>query len=189
MGFLSRQEIEDMGFGRVGRDAKLSAKASYYNCGNIVLGENVRVDDFCILSAGEGGIELGDHVHIAAYSSLIGAGKIVFGQYSGVSSRVSVYSSSDDYSGSFMVGPQIPKEFTNIHHADVVIGRHVIVGAGTVILPGVVIEDGVAVGALSMVSKNLQAFSVYSGVPARKLKNRKRQLLAIEEQFLASRGE
>ena len=37
---------------------------------------NSRIDDFCVLSAGEGGIEIGDYVHVAVFCMLIGAGKI-----------------------------------------------------------------------------------------------------------------
>ena len=65
-------------------------------------------------------------------------------------------------------------------------GKHVIVGSGSVILPGVALEDGVAVGALSLVSKDCKAFGIYAGNPARRVKERKRDLLELEKQFVAS---
>lgn len=183
MGFLSRDQIDAMGFARVGENAHLSEKASYYNCAKIIIGDNVRIDDFCVLSAGIGGIEIGSYIHIAVYTSLIGAGKITLNDFSNLSSKVAIYSSNDDYSGASMTNPMVPKEFTNVTHADVIIGRHVIVGAGSVILPGVTLEEGVAVGALSLVSKSCQEFGVYSGVPARRIKERKRGLLELENSF------
>ena len=186
MGLLSRNQIEDMGFAHVGDNARLSDKASYYNCANIVIGDNVRIDDFCVLSAGAGGILIGSHIHVAIYSSLIGAGKITLSDFSNISSRVSIYSSNDDYSGASMTNPTIPKEFTDVQHADVVIGRHVIIGSGSVVLPGVELEQGVAIGALSLVNRSCQAFGVYSGVPAKRIKERKRDLLIVEQAFLAS---
>ncbi|WP_339461955.1 acyltransferase [Pseudomonas sp. EA_105y_Pfl2_R69] len=185
MGFLSIEQINQMGFAHVGKNSKLSEKASFYNCQNIVIGDNVRIDDFCVLSAGSGGIEVGNYVHIAVSSLLIGRGKITLHDFSGVSSRVSIYSSSDDYSGSALTNPTVPEEFTNVAHANVNIGRHVIIGAGSVVLPGVTLEEGVAVGALSLVSKSCQAFGVYSGTPARKIKERKRDLLALEQKFIS----
>ncbi len=184
MGLLNRQEIESMGFASVGASPQLSDKASYYNCANIIIGDNVRIDDFCVLSAGAGGIVIGSHIHIAVYSFLIGAGKISLHDFSGLSSRVSIYSSCDDYSGLSMTNPMIPNEFTNVHDADVVVGRHVIIGASSVLLPGVVLDEGVAVGALSLVSKSCKAFGVYSGVPAKRIKERKRDVLELERQFL-----
>lgn len=186
MGLLSRNQIEDMGFAHVGDNARLSDKASYYNCANIAIGDNVRIDDFCVLSAGAGGILIGSHIHVAVYSALIGAGKITLSDFSNISSRVSIYSSNDDYSGASMTNPTIPKEFTDVQHADVVIGRHVIIGSGSVVLPGVELEQGVAIGALSLVNRSCQAFGVYSGVPAKRIKERKCDLLIVEQAFLAS---
>src|SRR5680860_1223780 len=186
MGFLSAKAINEMGFAQVGENVFLSDKASYYNCANIVIGNNVRIDDFCVLSAGAGGIEIGNYIHIAVYCLLIGTGRITLHDFSGLSSRVSIYSSSDDYSGTWMTNPMVPEKYKNVNHADVSIGRHVIGGAGSVVLPGVTLEEGVAVGALSLVTKNCEEFGVYSGVPAKKIKNRKRNILELERRLLQS---
>lgn len=185
MGILSADQIHEMGFASVGKNPKLSDKASFYNCQNINIGDNVRIDDFCVLSAGVGGIEIGSYIHIAVYSSLIGAGKISLDDFSNISSRVSIYSSNDDYSGLSMTNPTVPTEFTNVTHADVTIGRHVVIGAGSVLLPGITLEEGVAVGALSLVSKSCHAFGIYVGVPAKRIKDRKRELLTCEAGFIS----
>jgi galactoside O-acetyltransferase len=58
-----------------------------------------------------------------------------------------------------------------------------------VILPGVTLEDGVAIGALSLVTKNCEAFSVYAGNPVRRIKDRKRDLLELERRFLGETNE
>lgn len=186
MGLLSREQIEAMGFRRVGENCRLSDRASYYNCANIAIDDNVRIDDFCVLSAGAGGIEIGSYVHVAAFSSIIGVGKVILRDFSGLSSRVSIYSSSDDYSGAAMTNPMVPIEFTNVVHADVIVGRHAIIGSGCVVLPGVTLHEGVAVGALSLVSRDCEPFGIYSGVPARRIKERKRDLLALEARLLES---
>lgn len=184
MGMLSQEEITSMGFSSVGKNVQISDKASFYGISRIKIGNNVRIDDFCVLSAGMGGIEIGNHIHIAIGVSLIGAGKIVIKDFANLSSRVSLYSSNDDYSGEYLTNPTVPSEFTNVTHADVYIGKHVIVGSGSVILPGVTLHDGVAVGALSLVNKDCQEFSIYIGVPAKKIKNRKRDLLKLEKTLL-----
>lgn len=183
MAWLTAQQITEMGFASVGSNVLLSDKASYYNCKNIRLGSNIRIDDFCVLSAGIEGIDIGNYIHIAVYTSLIGAGNITLADFSNISSRVAIYSSNDDYSGVAMTNPTVPTEFTNVHHADVNIGRHAIVGAGSIILPGVTLEDGVAVGALSLVKKDCQAFGIYMGSPAKRIGERKRDLLELEKQF------
>ena len=184
MAFLSDTELVAMGFAAVGRNVKISNRASFYGCERIVLGDHVRIDDFCVLSAGEGGICIGRNVHLAAHCSLIGAGRIVLEDFSGISSRVAIYSSNDDYSGAAMTNPTVPALYTRVTHAPVHIGRHVIVGSGSVILPGVTIGEGAAVGALSLVKRDCEAFGVYSGVPARRIGARKTDLLALEARLL-----
>jgi len=183
MAFLSSQQISEMGFMSVGYNVLLSDRASFYGCDKISIGNNVRIDDFCVLSAGVGGIEIGDYIHVAVYTSLIGAGKISIQSYSNISSKVAIYSSNDDYSGTYMTNPMVPEEFTDVTHEDVSIGKHVIVGSGSVILPGVCLEEGVAIGALSLVNNSCDAFGVYSGVPVKKLKNRKTNLKILEQQL------
>jgi carbonic anhydrase/acetyltransferase-like protein (isoleucine patch superfamily) len=79
----------------------------------ISIGNNVRIDDFVMLS---GDIALGNNIHIIPYGALIrgaGGAGIVTGNYSGLSSRVTIYSISDDYSGEFMTNPTIPSNFRN----------------------------------------------------------------------------
>ena len=186
---LSREAIECMGFASVGDNVQISDRASFYGSARIAFGSNVRIDDFCVLSAGIGGISIGQHVHIAVYSSLIGTGKITLNDFCNISSRVSIYSSNDDYSGATMTNPTVPSEYTGVTHADVLLGKHVIVGSGSVILPGVTLEEGVAVGALSLVNRNCEAFGIYAGNPARHLKERKRDLLELEQQLVESKGQ
>ena len=84
-----------------------------------------------------------------------------------------------------MTNPTVPSEFTGVTRADVLLDKHVIVGSGSVILPGVTLEEGVAIGALSLVHKNCGAFGIYVGNPARRIKERKRDLLGLEKQFMA----
>ncbi|MDY7891158.1 acyltransferase [Aeromonas caviae] len=183
MAFLTEQQLARMGFAALGRNVLISDKASFYGAERIKIGNNVRIDDFCVLSAGEGGIEIGSYIHIAVYSSLIGAGKITLSDFVNISSKVAIYSSNDDYSGEYMTSPMVPAKYTNVTHADVSLGKHVIIGSGAVILPGITLHEGVAVGALSMITKDCEAFGVYIGTPAKKIKNRKRELLALEAFF------
>lgn len=183
---LSRAEIDAMGFAEVGEDVRISEFARLYGAHRIRLGNHVRIDDFCVLSAGDGGIRIGSHVHIAVYCSLIGQEEISLADFSGLSSRVSIYSSSDDYSGTHLTNPTVPAEFTNVKHAPVSLGRHVIVGSGSVILPGVTIHEGAAIAALTLVTHDCQAFGVYAGFPAKRIKGRRRDLLDVEARFTGS---
>lgn len=188
MAMLNREAIEAIGFAAVGENVQISDRASFYGVQNIVIGNNVRIDDFCVISAGAGGIVIGSYVHVAVYVSLIGQGKILLSDFCNISSRVAIYSSNDDYSGAAMTNPTIPSKYTGVAHDDVFLGKHVIVGSGSVILPGVILEDGVAIGALSLVNKNCKAFGIYVGNPVRRIKERKRDLLKLEIDFEFSKN-
>lgn len=177
MAFLSRGELLNFGFKSIGKNVLISDKASIYNAKNISIGTNVRIDDFCILSAGLKGIEIGNYVHVACFVSLIGNEKIVLEDYVGISSKTAVYSSSDDYSGEFMTNPTIANEYKSVDSRPVIFKKYSIIGAGCVILPGVVVGEGAAIGALSLVAKRIQEWGVYSGNPIKFIKNRKREML------------
>lgn len=186
MSFLSEDELAALGLAHVGRNVKISRRASLYNPAAIRIGDDCRIDDFCVLSAGAGGIEIGRNVHVAVYSSLIGKGRITLADFANISSRVSIYSSNDDYSGAVMTGPTLPPAYTNITGGPVTVGRHVIIGSGAVILPDVTLGQGAVVGALSLVRADCDSFGVYVGTPARKVKERRRDLLAVEQAYLRS---
>jgi len=177
---LSREILEKMGFASIGQNVNISERASFYNTANISLGSNVRIDDFCVLSAGAGGIFLGNYIHIAVYSSIMGVGKITLLDFCGLSSKVSIYSSNDDYSGAKMTNPTVPSRFTGVSHADVTLEKHVIIGASSIILPGVTLHEGAAIGALSLVNRDCEAFGIYAGTPAKRIGDRKTDLKALE---------
>ena len=188
MGWLSKSDIAAMGFVTVGHNVLISDKVSFHNCANITLGSNVRIDDFCVISAGEGGIVLGNYIHVAVYSSLMGAGKITLSNFCGLSSRVSIYSSNDDYSGQALTNPTVPAEYTKVKSADVFLEKHVIVGSGSIVLPGAYLEEGVAIGALSVVQKKCQAFNIYTGSPLKRIRERKNNILKLEKAIIESQG-
>jgi acetyltransferase-like isoleucine patch superfamily enzyme len=184
MAFLSRQVLEEMGFGALGNNVLISEKASIYNPKMIKIGSNVRIDDFCLISAGDKGIELGNYVHIACYVSLIGHELIKVGDYVGISSKSAVYSSSDDYSGNVFVGPTIPDEFKKVDHKPVIFEAYSLIGAGCIILPGVTIGEGTAVGALSLVSRSLDPWGIYIGSPIKFIKERSKGMLDLLTEFV-----
>jgi galactoside O-acetyltransferase len=127
---------------------------------------------------------LGEYVHIACYSSLIGKATITMKDFSGVSSRVSVYSSSDNYDGEWMTNPCLPDNITNTIHKEVVIGKHVVIGSNSVILPGVNLFDGCAIGAMSLVTKSVDGPYVMAGIPVKKIKNRKNNIFTLEKNII-----
>lgn len=182
--FYTKKELSEIGLKKYGENVLISRKSSFYGAENISIGDNVRIDDFCILS---GHIQLGNYIHIAAYVALFAGDKgIHINDFSGISGRVSIYASNDDYSGETMTNPTIPEKYKNITNKQVKIGKHSIIGTGSVILPGVEIKEGSVVGALSLVASDTDEWSINAGVPSKKIKLRSHNLLLLEKQFLES---
>ena len=177
--FYSQQELQNIGFKKLGTNVLISHKVSLYGTENIMIGNDVRIDDFCVLS---GHITLGSHIHISAYCGLYGSYGIEMEDYTGLSPRCTVFSASDDFSGNYLISPMVDVQFTNVTGGKVLIKRNSQIGAGCVILPDLIIEEGVAVGAMSLVNKTLLEWSIYAGVPAKKIKDRERGLLKFVNQ-------
>lgn len=180
--FYDDKELESIGFERVGCNVKISRKCSVYGAQNIIIGDNVRIDDFCILS---GKIQLGNNIHIAAYSALYGGiDGIVIEDFANLSSRVTVYSVSDDYSGETMTNPTIPDKYKNVQSAPVYIGRHSIIGSNAVVLPGVTVSEGSSFGSFSFINHDSEPWSINVGIPFKKIKYRSKNLLKLEKEYL-----
>lgn len=178
--FYSEEELNSIPFKKSGKNLLLSRKCSIYSPEKISIGDNVRIDDFCILS---GSIEIGSFIHISAYSALYGRFGIEVKDYVTISGKVLIYSQNDDYSGNFMTNPQVPEEFTNITGAKVVLNRFCIIGSSCVVLPGVVIGEGAAIGSMSLVNKSVPDWKIYVGTPAKYFKEREKDIINLEKEL------
>jgi acetyltransferase-like isoleucine patch superfamily enzyme len=156
------------------------------------LGAKVMVDDFATLDArGEQSqIELGDHVSIGRFSSVVAknaqitlGAAVNVGSYCRIASQSKVHIGASTliaaYSyigaGNHQVGdddtPLIEREMDL--RGGVSIGTHVWIGARVTILDGVTIGDGAIVGAHSLVKDDIPAGAVAVGAPARVIQRNK----------------
>lgn len=179
MSYLNDEELKLIGFKKYGKNVKISNKSSIYGASSIQIGDNVRIDDFSILSAVGGFITIGSHIHIASHAILIGAGGIEMNDFSGLSSRVALYSASDDYSGDYLIGPVMEEDCLNIIKGQITLQKYVTIGTSATIMPNVNFGEGSVLGAYSMATRDTEEWSIYAGVPARKIKNRKKGLLNL----------
>jgi galactoside O-acetyltransferase len=182
MAFLTEASLATLGFICLGANVKISDKASIYNPELMVIGDNVRIDDFCVIS---GKVIIGRNVHVAIFCN-IGGGElgVTLEDFSGLAYGCHVFSQSDDYSGRTLTNPTVPDKYKHETKAAVLIKRHSIVGTCSVILPGVTLEEGTSIGAMSMVTKSTEPWMVYFGIPAKRLKQRRRDLLELERNYL-----
>ena len=179
--FYTEAELRQLGLRSFGDHVTISRKASLYSPEKISVGSHVRIDDFCILS---GLIELGSYIHISAYTALhAGNTGIVLRDFATVSARCALYAENDDYSGESMTNPTVPESCRKVQKGRIILHRHVIIGSGSTLLPGVVLNEGCAVGAMSLVKSPLEAWTRYAGIPCRKIGERSRRLLEFEKKL------
>jgi len=182
MAFLSDESLASFGFNRLGVNVKISEKASIYNPELIEIGNHTRIDDFCVIS---GKVILGRNVHIAVFCNIAGGERgVTIEDFCGLAYGCHVFSQSDDYSGRTLTNPTVPDKYKIESKLPVHIKRHSIVGTCSLVLPGVTLEEGTSVYAKSMVTKSTEPWSIYFGVPAKKIKTRRRDLLHLESEYL-----
>ena len=186
MAYYTHEQLQNLGFKQIGRNVKISDKASIYNCEQIEIGDNSRIDDFCVVS---GKVKIGRNVHITPMCLVAGGEKgIIFEDFTTIAYGVQVFTQSDDYSGQTMTNSTIPKKYKNEYMKEIILEKYSIVGAGSIIMPGVILAEGTSVGALSLVRKKTEEWSIYLGNPAKKITSRKKDLLELEKQYLENEG-
>lgn len=150
------------------------------------IGHHVIVDDFVFLDGGMA-LDIGSHVHIAAYASIMGGATCVIGDFVGLCAGVRVVTGTDDFMGAGLTNPTIPSNLRSVHRGRVEIGRHVLVGVNSVVLPDVTIGEGAVVGAGSVVTRDLPPWTICVGSPARPVKDRRSDRILALEAELAQR--
>lgn len=183
--YYNEIDLRSFGIGSVGKNVRIAKNCTIVGLEKISIGNNVIIDSRCsIIVTGEGFLSLGSYIHIGSYSYLLASEGISIEDFSGLSQGVKIYSKTDDYSGNSLTNPTVPNKYKKIKKGRVSIKPHVIIGAGSVILPNVAIEEGVAIGALSLVTTNLNSWTIYSGNPLKKVFARSKKLLDLKNEFL-----
>ena len=177
MSFYTEEELCTLGLQTYGSNVKISRYSRIYNPQSISIGNNVRIDDFCLLSAGNNPFVIEDNVHISAGVYIYGTSGFCIRSYSNISSGVKVFTVNDDYSGDYLVGATVPEEYRNVKKEPVTIDCYCVIGANSVVLPGCNLAQGVAIGANSFVNIPCKEWSIYAGTPIRYVKQRSNKML------------
>jgi acetyltransferase-like isoleucine patch superfamily enzyme len=140
---------------------------------NISIGNYTWIDTNVRLESMLGKITIGSRVHIAP-NVIIGAREsVVIGDFAGIAAGAKVYASSVvPLPGLHMSGPMVPEEHKGFKSKQITLGKDSLVGANAVLLPGANLGEGSIVGALSLLSKTIPDWEIWSGCPAQKVGDR-----------------
>ena len=163
--FLSKKDLIKIKFKSLGNNVLISKNVTIVGAKNISLGSNVRIDDYCIISANEGHLIIGNDVHIGGQSYFGCSGGLTIGNNINISQGVKIYTKVNDYSSfdgnnnKFILGKMS-------------ICDQVIIGSNSVLVGSCTVGEGATVGALSLVKDDLKPWSVYAGNPVKFIKDR-----------------
>lgn len=187
MAALDTTGIAALGLAHVGRHVRIDDSVRLFGGGSISIGSHTRVDAGVVVTAGPGAVTIGDHVHLAAGAMVFGTAGVVLEDFANISSRVAIYSTSDDFTSGALTGPTVDDDLKAVLEAPVHVGRHAIVGTGSVVLPGVRLGLGSSVGALSLVKRSLDDGEIVAGAPAKTVGRRPLERLLAGEREVRER--
>lgn len=169
---------------RMGKNVYVG-KNVYFRYPDLVeIADNVIIDEFCYFTTR---LIIEPYVHIAPHCSIIGSREstLIMREFSGLSAGCRIVCGSDDYSGKGLTNPTVPLKYRGMPKLSTIeIGRHAVLGTNCVVHPGVSIGDGAAVGSMSLVTKPLESWWIYKGIPAMKFKERDRDsILRLEKEM------
>lgn len=136
--------------------------------GTIKIGNNCELRKGCQLLSYGGNILIGNNVSINPYTLVYGQGNITIGNYVRIAAQCVLIPSNHVFSD-----PTLPIYAQGLINKGITIEDDVWIGCGVRILDGVTIARGCVIGAGSVVTKSTEAYGIYVGVPAVKIKSRK----------------
>ena len=155
------------------------------------IGDYSIVDDFCYFSTR---VRIGICSHVASGCSIAGGRDHLFtlGDFSSLSSGVKIWCTSDDFVNDVVTHRAAPAPDPIKQHlieGDVTLANYTAVGANTVVMPGNHVPEGTVIGALSFVPPGFafEPWSVYAGIPIRRLGARNRAAVSAQAQLLRTR--
>jgi acetyltransferase-like isoleucine patch superfamily enzyme len=127
-----------------------------------------------------GDVNIGKYTYVSSFADIRGIGSTTrIGSYCSVARGVKIMSSGQVHAVDaistfpfYLIDHDLKRTDFMVRKGDVVIGNDVWIGADAIILPGVRIGDGAVIGAGAVVTKDVEAFQIVAGVPAKALRMR-----------------
>lgn len=127
-----------------------------------------------------GPVRIGDYTYIGGRSEIRAVlSEIVIGRYCSIGRDVKIFSSGQDHRFDglstypfYVIDPSIDRRYYNVERPDTTIGNDVWIGSNASVMAGVSVGDGAVIGTSSVVTRDVPAFAVVAGTPARQIGTR-----------------
>ena len=178
---MNKNELKFM---EKGKNITIYNPTTLLNPERVVLKNNILISEYCHLAGGLG-LYIGNFIHISTQSSISGGGYCILEDFVGFSAGARVITGSEDISGKGLTNPTIPEEFRSVYRTFVHFKKHSFLATNAIVHPGVTVGEGSVIGSGSVVTKDVEPWSIYMGIPARKIKERPKEvILSMEKELL-----
>ena len=151
----------------VRRPIYIRGKKSIVGARNLTTGRFCRFD----LNGRKETLFIGDNCEIGDNTHIVALDKVEIGDNVLIASKVFISDTSHGiYRGECSSSPYTSPNERKLVSKSVKIGNNVWIGENVVILSGVTIGDGCVIGANSVVTKNIESYTIAVGVPAQIVK-------------------
>lgn len=161
---------------RCGQNVKIYSLAKIVHPEAVEIGDHSMIDDFTFINGGKS-TSIGRYVHVASFASIIGGGELVLGDYAVLATGSRVLTGTDTYYGGKRMSTALPLEQRNVIRGRVIIEKDAFVGANAVVHPNVKIGEGAIIGSCSLVTKDIDPWSINIGCPCKRIGERPRAVV------------
>ncbi|MDP3734283.1 MAG: acyltransferase [Nanoarchaeota archaeon] len=164
------QHQEEYKFKSIGKNVTIFPLAKIVNQEVIEIGDDCKIDDFTFINGGKG-IKFGKGVHIASFTSIIGGGELIMGDYTAIGCGARLLTGTGTSQG--RMSAAVPKEQMDLIIGKIVIEKDAFIGTNCIIHPNVTIGEGAVVGSNSLILNNVEPWTINIGNPCRTIGKRK----------------
>lgn len=162
--------FDNRDFKNIGTNVIFERGVMIFHPENIEIGSNVYIGHNTMLKGYYNNtMKIGDNTWIGQGCFFHSAGGITIGKAVGVGPMVKILTTQHKY----LDDPDTPVMSRDLNFEQVVLEDGCDIGIGSTILPGILIGEGAIVGAGSVVTKDVKAYTIVAGNPARLLRKRK----------------
>lgn len=153
-------------FKKLGSNVKIFPSAKIVNPEMIEIDDSSKIDDFTFINGGKG-IKIGKHVHVCSFVSIIGGGELILGDYAGVACGARIITGTNISQRGGRMSGAAPENQQDIVRGKVVAEKDSFIGTNCVIHPNVTIGEGAIIGSNSLVTEDVEPWTINMGNPCK----------------------
>jgi len=166
----------------VGPEVRIFEPVTIISPEKVVLKGHDMISEYVHIMGGISTI-IGWFVHIAPYVSISGGGRTRVEDFANIAAGSRIITGIDATDGTGLMGPTVPDRLRNVTRSFVTLKKFAFLATNTIVFPNITIGEGAVVGSGSVVTKDIEPWTINIGSPAKPIKKRpKDKILRLAEE-------